>query len=235
LVRHTKGTLDSIRHLTELSRAKFSDEEFGELFYQSVIQDIGKTNLLLEIFLQYLMVSKPLKKKGTIHRLIEEVLEKYRVKLGEKGIKLSKTFEMDLPETVVPDELLKYIMNSILQYGVNSVVPHGDMGFVTRSIILKGEENVDQVMLSEDGRYIEIKVFFTGYKRSNERLGGNAVFHQEEPLDLILKLVKEVVRKNRGFMKFETDEKKGETLISIRFLSERREMVYYQATHQLIN
>jgi hypothetical protein len=221
--------------LTELSRAKFSDEEFGELFYQSVIQDIGKTNLLLEIFLQYLIVSKPLKKKGTIHRLIEEVLEKYRIKLGEKGIKLSKTFEMDLPETVVPDELLRYILNSILQYGLDSVTSHGEMGFLTQSFILQREEGADQVVLSEDGRYIEIKVIFTGYEKLSKRFKESVVFHREEPLNLILQLAKEVVRKNRGFMKFETDEKKRKIFISIRFPSERREIVHYQETHPLMS
>jgi hypothetical protein len=235
LVQHSKRTLDSIRNLTELSQKKFSDKEFGELFYQSVTQDIGKTNLLLEVFLKYLLISTPIKKRDTVHRLIQEELEKHQVKLEGKGIKLSKKFERDLPETIVPDEPLRYILNSILQYGVNSVVPHGDMGFLTRSIILKGEESANQVILNEDGRYIEIKVFFTGPERSSERLGENIVFHQEEPLDLILQMVKEVVRKNRGLMKFETDEKKGKTLISIRFLSERREMVYYQTTHPLMS
>jgi hypothetical protein len=235
LFQHSKRTLDSIRNLTELSQEKFSDKEFGELFYQSVTQDIGKTNLLLEVFLQYLLISTPIKKRDTVHRLIQEELEKHQVKLEEKGVKLSKKFEKDLPETIVPDEPLRYILNSILQYGVNSVVPHGDMGFSTRSVILKGEESANQVILNEDGRYIEIKVIFTGYKRSSERLGGNAVFHQEEALDLILQLTKEVVRKNRGIMKFETDEENGKTLISIRFLSERRAMIYYQATHPLMS
>ncbi|MGZ3533719.1 MAG: hypothetical protein ACXU9K_00675 [Thermodesulfobacteriota bacterium] len=38
-----------------------------------------------------------------MHRLIEEVLRKYQVQLNEKGVRLSKKYEKDLPETIVPD------------------------------------------------------------------------------------------------------------------------------------
>ena len=82
-----------MRNLTELSQAKFSDKEFGEFFNRSVKKDIGKIDLLLESFLKYLAVNTPLKKKDTVHRLIEEVLDKYQVQLEEKGVKLSKKFE----------------------------------------------------------------------------------------------------------------------------------------------
>jgi len=224
-----------MRNLTELSQAKFSDKEFGEFFNRSVKKDIGKIDLLLESFLKYLAVNTPLKKKDTVHRLIEEVLDKYQVQLEEKGVKLSKKFEKDLPETIVPDEALRYILNSILQYGVNSVTSNGDIGLLTQSFILQGEEDADQVMLTKDGRYTEIKLVFSGYKKVSERFEEIAVVHKEEPSDLILRLVKEVVRKNRGIMKFETDEKKGKTFISIRFPSERREIVHYQPINQFMN
>ena len=76
MLRYTKSTLDSIRNLTELARVKLGDREFGELFYRSVTKDIGEADLLLEGFLKYLVVNTPLKKKDTIHRMIEEALEK---------------------------------------------------------------------------------------------------------------------------------------------------------------
>ncbi|MEW6375635.1 MAG: hypothetical protein AB1502_07575, partial [Thermodesulfobacteriota bacterium] len=229
LFRHTKNILDSIRNLTQLSRVKFSDKEFGEFFCRSVTKDTGKVNLLLEGFLQYLLVNTSVKKKDTIHRLIEEVLKKYQVQLEEKGIKLSKKFEKDLPEAVVPDELMRYILNSLLQYGVNSVTPSGEMGLVTKSFIPEEKGDLDQALLGKDKRYIEIELFFAGYKKLSEPFEKSPGFHKEEPLNLILRLVKEVVQRNRGIMKIETDEKKEKTLIFISFPSERREVFYYQS------
>jgi len=232
LLRYTKSTLDSIRNLTELARVKLGDREFGELFYRSVTKDIGEADLLLEGFLKYLVVNTPLKKKDTIHRMIEEALEKYQVQLESKRIKLSKNFEKDLPETIVPDEPLRYILNSILQYGVNSLTPNGDMEFLTKSFILQGEMGAGQPVLKKDMRTIEIKVFFTGYKKPSEPFEESRIFHEEEQLNLILRLVKEVVRKHRGIMEFETDEEKGKTFILLRFPSERREIVHYQPIDQ---
>jgi hypothetical protein len=45
---------------------------------------------------------------------------------------------------------------------------------------------------------------------------------------LKLLLVKEIVRKNHGVMKFEVDEKKPRTQISLIFPIERRRVVNYQ-------
>jgi hypothetical protein len=53
--------------------------------------------------------------------------------------------------------------------------------------------------------------------------------HQKEKiLDLALRLVDEIVQRNRGMMKFEEDEKRAKATISLRFPVERRKMVYYQ-------
>jgi hypothetical protein len=235
LVQHTKRTLNSIQNLTEFSRNKFQDKEFGELFYQSVTQGFRETNLLLELFLRYLSISAPIKKRDTIHRLIQEELAKYRVQLERKGIKLSKKFENDLPETIVPDEPLRYILRSILQYGVDSMTSYGEMGVLTQSFILQREEGADQLVLNGDGQYIEIKMVFTGHKKLSERFEETAGYYQEEPFNLILQLAKEVVRKNLGFMKFGMDEKKEKIFISVKFPSERREVVHYQETHPLVS
>jgi len=235
MLRRTKSTLGSIRNLTELAQVKFNDKAFSEFFYQSVTKDIGKANLLLEGLIQYLLVNTPLKKKDTVHRLIEEVLKKYHVQLEEKGIQLSQKYERDLPEAIVPDEPLRYILSSILQYGVKAVIPNGAMEFLTRSFLLQREEGTGQTGLRKDQRCIEIKVVFTAAKKREGQFEESPVVHKEEPLNLILRLAEEVVRKNRGVMKFETDVKKGEKFISIRFPSERREIAQYQPIHQLMN
>jgi hypothetical protein len=45
---------------------------------------------------------------------------------------------------------------------------------------------------------------------------------------LELRLIKEIIQKNRGMMKFEVNEKKPRTLISLKFPIERRKLIYYQ-------
>jgi glycyl-tRNA synthetase beta subunit len=235
LLVYTQRALDSIKKLTQLSQVKYTDKRFGEFFYHSIMKDIGETNLLLEAFLQYPFVNTPLKRKDTIHKLIDEVLRKYRVRLEEKRVNLSKKYEKDLPETIIPNEPLNYILNSILQYGLKAVTLNGDMEWSTRSLLFKRKVSVGQKVSRKNERYIEIKVVFTDYKKRGRRFEGSQAVYQGEPLDLILRLAEEVVRKNRGIMEFKMDERSEKASISIRFPSERREGVYYQPIDQYIN
>ena len=70
-----------------------------------------------------------------------------------------------------------------------------------------------------------------GYKKPAEQGVGTQMLQKEEPLDLILRFVKEVVQRNRGIMRIEADEKKTKTFISLRFPVERRKVVYYQSVN----
>jgi hypothetical protein len=78
-----------------------------------------------------------------------------------------------------------------------------------------------------------VVVVFTGYKKQGEQVDasfGAQATQKEEKMDLKLLLVKEIVRKNHGIMKFEVDEKKPRTQISLIFPIERRRVVYYQTS-----
>jgi light-regulated signal transduction histidine kinase (bacteriophytochrome) len=228
LIQRIKNTFSSVRNYTQMSRGKFSDKEFGEYFYRAVTEDIEKIDMVLSGLVNYIKLNTPIRKTNTVHRLIEEELKKYQVKLEEKGIKLFKRFEKDLPETIVPDEQLRYILSSVFQYALANISPNLNMGLITRSFVLEKEVGEGPPLFQKDGRYIEISVVFTGYKKTAEQGVGTITLQKEEPLDLILRFVKEVVQRNQGMMKIEGDEKKAKTFVSLRFPVERRKVVYYQ-------
>ena len=94
----------------------------------------------------------------------------------------------------------------------------------------EAEENKD--LPQRDGRYVEVVVVFTGYKKQGEQVDatlGTQATQKEEKMDLKLLLVKEIVHKNHGTMKLEVNEKKPRTQISLIFPIERRQIVYYQS------
>jgi signal transduction histidine kinase len=228
LVQGIKSSLSSIKSYTQISRGKFRDREFGEYYYRAVNEDIEKMNMVLNSLLDYIKVHTPIRKINTVHNIVEEVLKKYQAKLEEKGIKVFKKLEKDLPETVVPDEQLKYILSSLLQYAMALTPPNWNLGLSTRSFILDKEAE-GEGLFKREGRYIEISVAFPGHQRPSEPGSGIAATQKEGAPDLILRFVKEVVLHNHGMMKVEADEKKTKTLISVRFPVERRKIVYYQA------
>ena len=228
LIHYTKNTLDSIKKFTELARGKFSDKEFGEVFYRMITKDIEKNDLMLNGFLNYIKATTPIKKKGTVNTLIEEVLKKHQVRLEEKKTKILRNLEKDLPETTVPDEQLRFILDSALQYATASMPPNGCIEFLTKSFALQKEMDGDHPFFKKNGRYIKILVAFTYYKKPMEQFGKELEPAPQKKVvpDLMLRLVDDVVDRNQGTIKVEFDETKAKRFISLTFPIERRKMVH---------
>jgi nitrogen-specific signal transduction histidine kinase len=234
LVHRIKNPLVSIKTFTQLLREKFDDEEFREYFYRIVTEDIEKIDSLLNGLLNYIKINTPMEKANTVHFILEDVLKKYEDKLEDKKIRVFKKFEKDLPETVVHEEQLRYILNSILQYALPSIPPQGSIGFLTKSLRLQKGIGEDQALAEKDGRFIQIMIVFTGFKKPVEKFDtilGVPTLQQEEAIELELRLLKDMIQKNRGVMTFEVNEKRPRTLISLKFPIERRKVIYYPSTN----
>ena len=231
LVQHIKNSLGSIKNHAQISRGKFSDREFGEYYYRVVTEDIEKMEMVLNSLMDYMKLHMPIRKMNTVHNVIEEVLKKHQVKLEEKGIKLLKRFEKDLPETIVPDEQLKYILGSVLQYAMVLTPPSWNIVLSTKSLMLEKETGEAEGLFKREGKYIEISVIFGVQHRHSEPASGTATIQKEEAQDILLCFVKEVVLRNHGRMKIGADEKRTKTFIALRFPIERRRVVYYQSVN----
>jgi nitrogen-specific signal transduction histidine kinase len=212
-------------------REKFNDGEFREHFYRIVTEDIGKIDSVLNHLLTYIKINTPIEKKDTIHFILEEILRRHEGQLQDRKIKIFKKLEKDLPETTVHDEQLKYILDALLQYALPSIPPNGSIGFLTKSFDPRTETADGNKSRKRNGRYIEILIVFTGYKKPVEQFEavlGIPALQKEEAVELELRLVKEIIQKNQGMMKFEVNEKKPRTIVSLKFPIERRKLIYYQ-------
>ncbi len=231
LVHRIKNPLVSIKTFTQLLREKFNDGEFREHFYKIVTEDIEKIDAVMNGLLSYIKINTPIEKKDTIHFILEDVLKKYELQLEDKKIKIFKKFEKDLPETIVHDEQLRYILDALLQYAIPSIPPHGSIGFLTKSFDVQADTIDGKPFHQRNGRHVEILIVFTGYKKSFEQFEtvlGIPALQEKEAIELELRLIKEIIKKNRGMMKFEVNEEKPRTIISLKFPMERRKLIYYQ-------
>ena len=197
-----------------------------------ITQDIDKTDLLLSGFLTYVRVTTPMKRVNTVNAVVEEVLEKNKVSLGKKGARLFKKLEEDLPEIIVPDDQLKYILDFVLQYAILSMPPGGHIALLTTSAMFQGEIPGVQAFFEKYGGYIEISVVFSGDREpaglGSDELGRISTPQRGEPLELMLRLVKGMVLRNWGKMNFETDEKSRRTTLSLKFPIERRKVASWE-------
>lgn len=233
LVHRIKNPLVSIKTFTQLLREKFNDAEFRDHFYRVVTEDIGKIDSVLNGLMNYIKIITPIEKTNTIHLVLEDILKKHEVQLKDRQIKIFKKYEKDLPETIAHEEQLRYIFNSLLEYIIPSIPPNGSIGFLTKSLDIHKEPGPNKTLPMEDRGCIEIMIVFTGYKKPSEQLKllGIPAPQQEEAVEFELRLIKEIIQKNRGMMKFEVNEKKPRTLISLKFPIERRKVIYYPSAN----
>jgi nitrogen fixation/metabolism regulation signal transduction histidine kinase len=229
LVHRTKGILGSIEELARLSREKFIDREFADSFYKEVTADIAKIDLLMDGFMNFIKSTTPVLKKDTVNTLIDEALKKHQDRVGEKKIRILKRFEKELPETIVPDEQMTFILDSVLQYAVASVPPGGIIEFLTRSLASL------KTMGEDRPRNIEIMVSFTRFQKPGERLTKELEAYpaqKEAGLDLLLQLVYVIVQENQGTMEHEAGERKERSSIVLKFPAERRRATRYQPVYE---
>ena len=237
LFNRIKASLSAMQAFAFLSRENFRDRELGEHFYSIVNEDIGKTISLIDCFNDYINFSTPTVKSNTVNTLVEEVIRKHESQFEEKKIKIiKKQFEKDLPETVLPDEQLRYILNSVIQYTLISIPPEGSIGFLTRQFDTEASKGEEIGQLQKEGKYLEILVVSAGYEKPGEEMGivpGMANAHQEdEAVELILKLAKEIIEKNKGIMRYKAYDDKPMTFISLILPIERRNIVRYPSPEE---
>lgn len=87
-----------------------------------------------------------------------------------------------------------------------------------------------QAFFGKEGRYVEITLFFMGRKSPEEPLGKegeNRAVQGDDGLDLLLRMVEEMVRGHRGVMKWRVGEMEGNFSVSLELPAERRRAFYH--------
>jgi len=240
LFNRVKASLSALQAYAFLSLDNSKDKELAEHFYKIVNADIEKTISLLDCFNDYINFSTPTVKKNTVNTLMEEVITKHRSQFQEKKVNIiKKQFEKDLPETILPDEQLRYILNSVIEYVLLSMPLDGNVGFLTRIFDIEALTSEEKVQLQKDGKYLEILVVSTSYEKSGKEVEFVPVIPahppQEGATELILKLAKEIIKMNKGMMRQKVYEDKKMAFISVILPIERRNVVRYPSLEERQN
>jgi nitrogen-specific signal transduction histidine kinase len=230
VINSTKNMLCDIRDLAQLTHKKFVNKDFEE-FLTQISSLTEQIDTLLDGFLNYVRSTTAVTKRDTVNTLIEKTLEKHQHKLEAKNIQVFKKLEKELPETVVPDEHMELILDSIVQYA-NVLMPFGgDIVFSTKSSFVTPRPTFATAMpIREDysRKSVQISV---AYKGSDEQLKLEMKSwpkRGETALNLLLRLVGSLVSEHQGTMEHESDETKAEGHIVLKFLSDRRQALHYQ-------
>jgi hypothetical protein len=124
---------------------------------------------------------------------------------------------------------LRYVFHSLIQYILPFLPPHGSVGFLTK-LLREPTSSKEEESRSNEQEWIEVLMVFTCFKKSMdhyETVFGRSSPQPEETEDLELRLVHEILKRNKGKMSIEVNEKKPRTLVSLRLPIERRRVIYY--------
>ena len=125
-----KKHLRSARDFVGLSRGKFNDGIFERYFNRVMAEDLEKIDLALN----GIRIQTPIRKSGTLERLLNQTVEALKGRVEERGVKVFRRFEESLPETIVPEEALRYVLDVVLRYAGAFVSTNGGVGISSKSI-----------------------------------------------------------------------------------------------------
>jgi len=229
LARRIKKTIVEIRGLTESSQGRFKDPAFGQNFYRSMTEHIYNSETDLNCFLDYLRIKSPVRQTNMIHVVLEEALEKHKKKLMDKGIRVfRKQFGKDLPNASVHIEELRFILNWVLAYAINSAAPNQSISLLTRSLEAQEANEAMRSPQQRGTRCVEIVIASGHYEDMSEQAEVPPKIktaHNEGERSWILPLVDEIVQKNRGSLKLSEGRLR---MVSLILPIERRKLVYYE-------
>jgi hypothetical protein len=230
-LRDIKKTVSSIYKIGLLSRQQSDNDEGREHSRMAMTKAYEHIVSTVDMLSSYINATSPIAKKNTIHCILDEILESNEKKLHARQIELKKTLAEELPETIFQDEQVRFILNLVLQYVILSTPSAGSIEIVTQFV----NDQEEQDSSSNDplrSKYSEILISSSWPKYSlNESPGGPEVpkIERDGTSHFILRLVREMVRRNPGTIDFQMDQAKSRTRISLRFAVERRRVSYYRS------
>jgi signal transduction histidine kinase len=229
-LRDIKKAVGSIYKIGLLSMEKSDTIEDREHSWMAMTQGFDQIVSIVNMLSSYINVTSPIAKKNTIHCILEEILESNEKKLHARQIELNKTLNEELPETLFQDEQLRFILNLVLQYAILSTPSGGRIEIVTQLVDNEKEQDLSSID-SLRNKYSEILISSSHPNHSsNESPGAPEVpkIERDGTSHFILRLVREMIRRNQGMIDFQRDQMKSRTRISLKFPIERRRVFYYR-------
>jgi len=230
-LRDIKKTVSSIYKIGLLSKEQSDNDEGREHSRMAMTKAYEHIVSTVDMLSSYINATSPIAKKNTIHCILDEILESNEKKLHARQIELKKTLAEELPETIFQDEQVRFILNLVLQYVILSIPSGGSIEIVTQ-FVNDQEEQDSSINDPLRSKYSEILISSSRPKYSlNESPGAPEVpkIERDGTSHFILRLVREMVRRNPGTIDFQMDQVKSRTRISLRFGVERRRVAYYRS------
>ena len=148
----------------------------------------------------FVVLPQPVK----LQTLINKILSSFYLQAKKKKLKIKKHFDKNIPRTNLDPQIMQLILENL----ISNAVKYTEKGYVEIDVSVQNNKNI-MIKISDTGCGIpdsQKHLVFTKLFRSDNRLKNETKGH-----GLGLFIVKSIVERVGGKIKFESEEKKGTT------------------------
>lgn len=132
LSRDVRNPLTTIRTFAELLPERFDDPAFRDRFAESLADDAGHLDALIERLAGLANLSHPLRDKVDVSALLEELLEQRRQKIRSQRLLVLKELDTSEPHALCDRDQLHFALDTLLGKALEWVPTHGDVYLASR-------------------------------------------------------------------------------------------------------
>jgi nitrogen fixation/metabolism regulation signal transduction histidine kinase len=216
-IRLTRESLGRILKLIPVSRDRFNNASFREVFLDDLSQQVVLIDRLTESLEKYIVSKEWDEGTGKINLLVKEILKNHQMEFTGKHIQVHLSLQEDIPNVTLPDEHLKHVIKVVLQYATSSP-SRDDHVKITMKHVEVQEGTVEVESRNRTG-YIELDVDFSGYPWQidpSEDDFGMTLSNKEKVLKLELSFAKNIVEIHGGQLRLLHRSSDSTTTINLR-------------------
>ncbi len=181
---------------------KSSQDEKNRQKLQIILEEIQRLNQFLIDISDFTRFTKPQFTLANINKILEEIFILLGPTLNEKKIKLVKTLDKKIPQTLLDERQIKQVLLNVLKNAIEAM-PEG--GTLTVTTALRGD-NIE-ITVKDTGKGIspeDLKKIFDPFFTTKSKGSG-----------LGLAISKKLIEGHRGTIVFESEIGKGTTCVII--------------------
>jgi len=132
LSHDVRNPLATIRTFAELLPERFDDPAFRDRFAESLSEDGGEVDALVERLAEVGNLERPRRDKVDVSALLEELLEQRRQKIRSQRLLVLKELDTNEPHALCDRDQLHFALDTLLGKAMDWVPTHGDVYLASR-------------------------------------------------------------------------------------------------------
>ncbi len=210
IAHEIRNPLAGIKAIAQTFEEELSKTDPKNEYVQRIIKQVNRLDDLLKSLFSYAKPQKPNRQFYFIQEIVQDVLSLLKQKLQSQNIKLSQSFEKNLPHIFVDNSQIQQVLFNLLLNGIEAIDESGEIKIIVKKVKPHDENFKRKPFYKKitENPYIHIRISDNGSGISHENLQQifNPFFTTKNfGTGLGLSIVYQIVQENYGVIYFESE------------------------------